>query len=214
MIFLRLFGQLLVFVSVVWLGLVLAYIGLQAKGFNSELQRFNDAINGLNSRLPHAISALNDTNGQLMFVRDAIVDSSKQYHSEFRDFNIGLTRLNELLPYLINESYLLRKEVPGIVSDVEGLIGQAGKVSKSASEGAVQGAMRGILSLPSEVISSVLTLPFDAAKKTSEKASRKKDIGDGSGLVESKKNNSQKKDERITDSGAADDEIEKLKEML
>ena len=157
---------------------VIAVCGLlvvvQVKEFNAEFKSFNVNLDKFNQNIPVLVYGVGSVHKSVEKLTDTVNERHEELRPELTSFNGSFEMLNHYLPYLINESYSLRQELPGILSEIEKIVGQAEDVSKAASEGAVEGAMRGVLSLPAEVISSIITLPYEAVKKTGEKVKKKR----------------------------------------
>lgn len=153
--------------SVVALSLLM--VALEVKLFNTQFDKFNHNISEFNKNVPTIVYGVAKVEKSVIQLRSSFEERHKMIQPELQSFNTSFDKLNYYLPYLINESYSLRKELPDILHEIEKIVGQAEDVSKAASEGAVEGAMRGVLSLPAELISSIITLPVEAVKKTGEK---------------------------------------------
>ncbi|MFD3303733.1 hypothetical protein [Alteromonas macleodii] len=147
---------------------------VQVKEFNTEFKSFNVNLDKFNQNIPVLVYGVGSVHRSVEKLTDTVNERHKEIRPELTSFNGSFETLNYYLPYLINESYSIRKELPGILSEIEKIVGQAEDVSKAASEGAVEGAMRGVLSLPAEVISSIISLPYEAVKKTGEKVKKKR----------------------------------------
>jgi hypothetical protein len=146
-------------------------IGMQAKEFNSELFRFNETFVKVAEQIPSMISVVNESNQSISSLNNSVKFLDDKYHFELLAFNAEISRINNVLPSLISESVSLRKEMPLVVKEINGLLVKAQDFSSVASEGVVKGFLRGVMSLPAEVLSSVITLPFQTVQQAGQKVS-------------------------------------------
>ena len=169
--FLRLLVCISASFGVVLLSLSLYFIGIQVKHFNVELSKFNETFVTVSKKIPLMISVVSESNESIDSLNSSIKFIDGKYHSELLAFNAEVSGINKILPSLIDESVHLRQEIPLVVKEIRNLLVKAQDFSLVASEGVVKGFLRGFLSLPAEVLSSVVTLPFQTVQKVGQKVS-------------------------------------------